>query len=124
MTSHLLLFKFLFKSICLVAWGGSHWYYCPLLTFHVDGAGNSLFLALKKSMAVWTANNTNHTYFPNRYFRRMVVNYMVNHRQLIYKNKFSILMALYGVERGGAGSAERVDPTSLLQRVLEAAAAS
>ena len=32
------------------------------------------------------------------YFRRMVVNYMVNHRQLIYKNKFPTLMALYEVE--------------------------
>ena len=97
-TSHLLLFKFLFKSIFLVTWGGgSHWYYCPLLSFQVDGAGNCLFSALKKSMAVWTANNTDHTYFPNRYFRRMVVNYMVNHRQLIY-NKFSTLMALYSVE--------------------------
>ena len=49
-------------------------------------------------MAVQTANNTYHTYFPNRYFRKMVVNYMVNHRQLIYRNKFPTLMALYGVE--------------------------
>ena len=57
-----------------------------------------MFLALKKSMAVWTANNTDHTYFLNRYFRRMVVNYMVNLRQLIYRNKFPTLMVLYGVE--------------------------
>ena len=28
----------------------------------------------------------------------MVVNYMVNHWQLIYRNKFPTLMALYGVE--------------------------
>ena len=28
----------------------------------------------------------------------MVVNYMINHHQLIYKNKFVTLMALYRVE--------------------------
>ena len=38
------------------------------------------------------------TYFPNRYFRRMVVNYMVNHRQQIFKNKLLALMSLYGIE--------------------------
>ena len=62
------------------------------------GAGNCLFSALKKSMVVQTANSIDHTYFPNRYFRRMVVNYMVNHWQLIYRNKFPTLMALYMVE--------------------------
>ena len=43
------------------------------------------------------------TFFPNWYFRRMVVNYKVNHQQLIYNNKFLALMSLYGVE-------ERADP--------------
>ena len=28
----------------------------------------------------------------------MVVNYMINHHQLIYQNKFTTLMSLYGVE--------------------------
>ena len=37
-------------------------------------------------------------YFPNKYFRRQVVNYMVNHPCLIYENKFIALMSLYGVE--------------------------
>ena len=39
------------------------------------------------------------TYFPNLYFRRMVVNYMVNHCQLIYQNKYLALMSLYGVQQ-------------------------
>ena len=38
------------------------------------------------------------TYFPNRYFRRMVVHYMVNHWQQIFENKFLALMSLYGIE--------------------------
>ena len=47
---------------------------------------------------------------------------MVNHRQLIYKNKFSTLMALYGVEEE-VPDLQR-EWASLLQRVPEAAAAS
>ena len=49
---------------------------------------------------------------------------MVNHRQLIYKNKFSTLMALYGVEEEVPDLQRRWTPTSLLQGVPEAAAAS
>lgn len=51
-----------------------------------------------------TATAPDTTYFLNRYFRRMVVNYMVNHWQLVYQNKFLALMSHYGVE-------ERADPT-------------
>ena len=55
-------------------------------------------------MAVRTATARDVTYFPNRYFRHMVVNYMVNKRQLIYKNKFVTLMSLYSIKvEGGAG---------------------
>ena len=50
-----------------------------------------------------TATSQEATFFPNHYFRRMVVNYMVNHCQLIFNNKFLALMSLYGVE-------ERADP--------------
>ena len=38
------------------------------------------------------------TYFPNRYFRRMVVSFMVNNCQLVMKNKFIALMSNYGIE--------------------------
>ena len=67
--------------------------------------GNCLFGALKKSLLVHTATLQEATYFPNHYFRRMVVHYMVNHQQLIYANKYQALMLLYGVEE------EREDPT-------------
>ena len=52
--------------------------------------------APSKSLCMATAQEV--TYFPNWYFRRMVVNYMVNHRQLIFDNKFLALMSLYRVE--------------------------
>ena len=37
-------------------------------------------------------------YFPNCYFQRHVVNYIIYHRHLIYHNKYEALMSLYGVE--------------------------
>ena len=86
----------------------------------MDGTGSCLFSALKQSMAVRTATTKDATYFPNQYFRHMVVNYMVNKRQLIYKNKFVTLMSLYSVEvEGSAG--DRLDPSFVLQTVPQTA---
>ena len=45
-----------------------------------------------------TATAQEATYFPNQYFRRMVVNYMVNCQQLFFENKYLALMSLYGIE--------------------------
>ena len=53
-------------------------------------------------MAVCNTINWDNTYFPNRYFRQMAVNYMVNHCQLIYANKYNTLMSLYSVEEDAA----------------------
>ena len=75
-----------------------------MVYLQVDGTDNCLFSAIKKSLSVHTATLQEATYFPNHYFRRMVVNYIVNHRQLIYNNKFLALMSLYGIE-------ERADPS-------------
>ena len=73
--------------------------YCVFLVcLQVDGMGNCLFSAIRKSLVVHTATAQGATYFPNWYFRRMVVNYMINHCQLIYNNKFLALMSLYGIE--------------------------
>ena len=69
-----------------------------MVCLQVDGTGNCLFSAVKKSLSVRTATLQEATYFPNRYFWRMVVNFMVNHWQLIYKNKYLALMSQYGVE--------------------------
>ena len=64
----------------------------------VDGTGNCLFSSLKKSLSVRTATSQQATYIPNRYFRRMVVCFMANHHQLMFKNKYLSLMSNYGVE--------------------------
>ena len=69
-----------------------------MVCLQVDGTGNCLFSAVKKSLSVCTATSQEATYLPNRYFWRMVVNFMVNHWQLIYKNKCLSLMFWYGVE--------------------------
>ena len=74
-----------------------------IVCLQVDGTGNCLFVAIKKSLSVCTVISQEATYFSTCYFRRMVVNYMVNHQQLIYNNKFLALMSMYGVE-------EQVDP--------------
>ena len=67
-------------------------------------------------MVVRTATTKDATYFPNQYFRHMVVNYMVNKRQLIYKNKFVTLMSLYSVKvEGGAGDRGWTPPLSYKQ---------
>ena len=69
-----------------------------LSVLQVDGSGGCLFSAIKKSLLVCTATAQQATYFPNRHFRRMVVNYMVNHWQLVFENKYLALMSLYGVK--------------------------
>ena len=69
-----------------------------IIILQVDGTGNCLFASLKKSLSVHTATSQQATYFPNRYFRRMVVCFMANHCQLMIKNKYLSLMSNYGVE--------------------------
>ena len=49
-------------------------------------------------MSVRNASSREATYFPNRYFRRMVVSFMANNCQLVLKNKFIALMSTYGIE--------------------------
>ena len=71
-----------------------------LLSLQVDLSGNCLFGALKRSLMVCnnSALGRDTPYFPNCYFQRQVVNYIINHRCLIYHNKYEALMSLYGVE--------------------------
>ena len=71
-----------------------------LLSLQVDLSGNCLFGALKRSLTVCnnSASGRDAPYFPNCYFQRQVVNYIINHRCPIYHNKYEALMSLYGVE--------------------------
>ena len=49
-----------------------------MVCLQVDRTGNCLFSAIKKSLLVHMATLQEATYFPNHYFMRMVVNYIVN----------------------------------------------
>ena len=60
----------------------------------VNGTGSCMFSAIKRSMLVHMVTAQEATYFPSRYFWRMMVNYMVNHQQQIFENKFLALMSL------------------------------
>ena len=107
-----------FTCICVVNWLNEWLYFMFVLwndcemsdtvdffvvCLQVDGTGNCLFSAIKKLLSVHTATSQEATYFPNHYFRRMVVNCIVNHQQLIYNNKSLALMSLYGIK-------EQADP--------------
>ena len=72
-----------------------------MVYLQVDSTGNCLFSLVKKSLLVHTATLQEATYFPNRYLRRMVVNFMANHWQLILKNKYLSLMSQYSVQVEG-----------------------
>ena len=50
-----------------------------MVSSQLDGTGNCLFSAIKKSLLVCTATLQEATYFPNHYVRRMMVNFIVNH---------------------------------------------
>ena len=92
-----------FNSILIHIIGCIDGHLTLILTFlflQVDSSGNCLFGALKRSLTV--RNNTSAgrdaLHFPNCYFWRQVINYMINHRCLINHNKYEALMSLYGVE--------------------------
>ena len=95
-TGHCYTFYFNLSVTCVVALHQ----YCFHWSFQVNLSGNCLSTAVKKSLRVRNNSSAGRDapYFPNRYFRRQVVNYMVNHHCLIYENKFVALMSLYGVE--------------------------
>ena len=83
-----------------------------------------MFSAIKRSMSVRMATAQEATYFPNRCFRRMVVNYMVNHRQQIFENKFLALMSLYSVEEAvdsGRGWTQALSYKKYLKLLLQQA---
>ena len=74
------------------------------MLFKVEGNVNCLFLAIKKSLQVWHsgtggAMDVKHQlpYYPNRYFRRQVINWMIENCQKVHKYMGSALKALYGI---------------------------
>ena len=70
----------------------------------MDGNGNCLFAAIKKSLQVRHSGDGGDKdrgqklpYYPNRYFWCQVINWMVENRQKVFKYMGSALRASYGV---------------------------
>ena len=75
-----------------------------LIIFKVEGNGNCLFSAIKKNLQVCHSGDAGSKdsdrylpYYPNRYFRRQVVNWMVENRQKVFVYMDSTLRAAYGI---------------------------
>ena len=75
-----------------------------MLPFQVEGNGNCLFLSIKKSLQVRHSGaggsmggERKLPYFPNWYFRRQVIAWMIENCQWVQKYMGSALRATYGV---------------------------
>ena len=72
--------------------------------FKVEGNGNCLFVTIKKSLQVWHSGAGGAVdgerplpYYPNWYFRRQIINWMIENRQKVHKYMGSVLKASYGI---------------------------
>ena len=75
-----------------------------LIIFKVEGNGNYLFSAIKKSLQVCHSGDAGSKdgdrylpYYPNRYFHCQVVNWMVENRQKVFVYMDSALRAAYSI---------------------------
>ena len=94
----------------------------------MDGNGNCLFLAIKKSLQVRHSGVSGDKdkgqklpYYPNRYFQCQVISWMVDNRQKVFKYMGSALRASYGVPEltalhGGPFSYKTKMLTKMLKR--------
>ena len=65
--------------------------------FQVGGMGNCLYASVKKGLSVRVANNRSHPYYPTRYMRRQVADWLVSNRQRVMMHKGPYLRETYGL---------------------------
>ena len=65
--------------------------------FQVGGMGNCLYASVKKGLGVRVANNRSHPYYPTRYMRRQVADWLVSNRQRVMMHKGPYLRETYGL---------------------------
>ena len=65
--------------------------------FQVSGMGNCLYTSVKKGLSVRVANNRSHPYYPTRYMRRQVADWLVSNRQRVMMHKGPYLRETYGL---------------------------
>ena len=70
----------------------------------MEGNGNCLFVAIKKGLQVWHSGTGGAVdgehqlpYYPNWYFRRQIINWMIKNCQKVHKYMGSALKASYGI---------------------------
>ena len=72
--------------------------YISSFYLQVEGNGNCLFSAVKRSLGVWNRNHPDHPYYPTRYFHHQVVVWLVQNRQRVWFNEHIALESNYGFE--------------------------
>ena len=77
-----------------------------------------MFHALKGGLKLRNMTDKAAPYFPCRYLRRMLVAYMANNRDLIWKHKEASLRGRYGLE-GGDDCPEPISYKEYLTRMLK-----
>ena len=76
-----------------------------------------MFHALKGCLKLRNTTDKNAPYFPYRYLRRMLVAYMANNRDLMWKHKEASLRGRYGLE-GGDDCPEPISYKEYLTKML------
>ena len=77
-----------------------------------------MFHALKGCLKLRNTTDKKVPYFPCRYLRRMLVAYMANNRDMIWKHKEASLRGRYGLE-GGDDCPEPISYKEYLTRMLK-----
>ena len=77
-----------------------------------------MFHALKGCLKLRNTTDKNAPYFPCRYLRRMLVAYMANNSDLMWKHKEASLRRRYGLE-GGDDCPEPISYKEYLTRMLK-----
>ena len=67
------------------------------MLFLVAGMGNCLYSSLKKGFGMCLAMEKEFPYYPNRYFRHQVAEWLVRNRQRVMLAKGSYLRQAYGI---------------------------
>ena len=98
----------------------------PKSVSQVQGNGNCLFAAVKKSLQVRHSGpggdkdeDRNLPYYPNRYFRRQVVHWMADNREMVMHYMGNVLRVSYGLEDPTASHGGPMCYATYLRKMLK-----
>ena len=100
--------------------------FMPKSVFQVEGNGNCLFAAVKKSLQVHHSSpggdrdeDRNLPYYLNRYFQRQVVHWMADNRAMVMHYMGNALRATYGLEDPTANHEGPMSYVTYLRKMLK-----